>query len=216
MTRHLDSYILLKSIWGVPPACGPLLQLATAQEGQGNSPYWLQQNIWIKVTCHPVYRFSSVLYVNYNIFMVRPWVSALYEYLVAKWRLALKHDTDTSFYWTHNRTDACSGVIMKLEVFSSLLAIKCISVEGQFRREGKEEWAKFTALPLSNKGGTSRRGWWRRGVGWVGQHTGLFNDLQVGYVLTDGNQLHSICRSRKCMFDPYWLTSKCHIKIFSR
>ena len=29
---------LLQSIWGVPPASGPLLQLATAQAGQGNSP----------------------------------------------------------------------------------------------------------------------------------------------------------------------------------
>ena len=33
----LESYILLQSIWGVPPACGPLLQLATAHAGQGNS-----------------------------------------------------------------------------------------------------------------------------------------------------------------------------------
>ena len=38
----------------VPPACGPLLQLATAQAGQGNSPNGLQQNIGIKVTGHPV------------------------------------------------------------------------------------------------------------------------------------------------------------------
>ena len=39
VTRHLDSYILLQSlVWIVPPACGPLLQLATAQAGQGNSP----------------------------------------------------------------------------------------------------------------------------------------------------------------------------------
>ena len=37
VTRHLDSYILLQSIWGVRPACGPLLQLAAAQAGQGNS-----------------------------------------------------------------------------------------------------------------------------------------------------------------------------------
>ena len=37
-TLHLDSYILFQSIWGVPPAFGPLLQLATAQSGQGNSP----------------------------------------------------------------------------------------------------------------------------------------------------------------------------------
>ena len=34
VTRHLDSYILLQSIWGVPPVCGPLLQLAS----QGNFP----------------------------------------------------------------------------------------------------------------------------------------------------------------------------------
>ena len=34
VTRHLDSYILLQSIWRVPPACGPLLQLATAQACQ--------------------------------------------------------------------------------------------------------------------------------------------------------------------------------------
>ena len=35
VTRHVESYILLRSIWGVPPVCGPLLQLATAQAGQG-------------------------------------------------------------------------------------------------------------------------------------------------------------------------------------
>ena len=29
---------LLQSIWGVPPASGPLPQLATAHTGQGNSP----------------------------------------------------------------------------------------------------------------------------------------------------------------------------------
>ena len=38
VTRQVDSYILLQSIWGVPPAGGPLLQLATAQAGQVNSP----------------------------------------------------------------------------------------------------------------------------------------------------------------------------------
>ena len=38
VTRQLESYILLQSIWGVSPACWPLLQLATAQAGQGNSP----------------------------------------------------------------------------------------------------------------------------------------------------------------------------------
>ena len=37
VTSQLESYILLQSIWGVPPACGPLLQLATAHAGQGNS-----------------------------------------------------------------------------------------------------------------------------------------------------------------------------------
>ena len=55
VTRHLDSYIILKSFWGVPQACGPLLQLATAQAGQGNCPYWLQHNIGIKVMGHPVH-----------------------------------------------------------------------------------------------------------------------------------------------------------------
>ena len=34
VSRHLDSFIMLQSIWGVPSACGPLLQLATAQAGQ--------------------------------------------------------------------------------------------------------------------------------------------------------------------------------------
>ena len=38
VTRQVESYILLQLIWGVPPACGPLLQLATAQAGRGNSP----------------------------------------------------------------------------------------------------------------------------------------------------------------------------------
>ena len=33
--QHLESYIQLQSIWGVSPACGPLLQLATGQAGQG-------------------------------------------------------------------------------------------------------------------------------------------------------------------------------------
>ena len=37
VTRQVEAYILLTSIWGVPPACGPLLQLATAHAGQGNS-----------------------------------------------------------------------------------------------------------------------------------------------------------------------------------
>ena len=37
VTHQVEPYILLRSIWGVPPACGPLLQLATAQAGQGNS-----------------------------------------------------------------------------------------------------------------------------------------------------------------------------------
>ena len=27
--------------WGVPPACGPLLQLATAHAGQGELPKWI-------------------------------------------------------------------------------------------------------------------------------------------------------------------------------
>ena len=38
ITRKVEAYISLTSIWGVPPACGPLLQLAIAQAGQGNSP----------------------------------------------------------------------------------------------------------------------------------------------------------------------------------
>ena len=38
VTRQVEAYILLTSIWGVLPACGPLLQLATAQASQGNSP----------------------------------------------------------------------------------------------------------------------------------------------------------------------------------
>ena len=38
VTRQLESYIMLQSIWGVPPACGPLLQLATAQAGRWNIP----------------------------------------------------------------------------------------------------------------------------------------------------------------------------------
>ena len=38
VTRQLESYILLQSIWGVLLACGPLLQLATAHAGKGNSP----------------------------------------------------------------------------------------------------------------------------------------------------------------------------------
>ena len=38
VTRQVEAYISLTSIRGVPPACGPLLQLATAQAGQGNSP----------------------------------------------------------------------------------------------------------------------------------------------------------------------------------
>ena len=54
VTRQLESYIRLQSIWGVPPACGPLLQLATAQAGQGNSQNWLQQTIGLKLTGHPV------------------------------------------------------------------------------------------------------------------------------------------------------------------
>ena len=58
--QHLESYILLQSIWGVPPACGPLLQLATAQASQGNSPNLLQQNIGIKVTGHPVLQNSTI------------------------------------------------------------------------------------------------------------------------------------------------------------
>ena len=41
---------------GSSPACGPLLQLATAQGGQGNSPNWLQQNLGLDVMCHPVLR----------------------------------------------------------------------------------------------------------------------------------------------------------------
>ena len=31
--------------WGVPPACGPLLQLATAQAGQGNSQNKTRRNL---------------------------------------------------------------------------------------------------------------------------------------------------------------------------
>ena len=38
VTHQVESYILLTSIWGFPLFCGPLLQLATAQPGQGNSP----------------------------------------------------------------------------------------------------------------------------------------------------------------------------------
>ena len=55
VTRQLESCIMLQSIWGVPLACGPLLQLATAQAGQGNSPNWLQHNIGLKLTGHPVH-----------------------------------------------------------------------------------------------------------------------------------------------------------------
>ena len=39
---------------GSSPACGPLLQLATAQADQGNSQNWLQQNLGPNVMCHPV------------------------------------------------------------------------------------------------------------------------------------------------------------------
>ena len=38
VTRQLESYILLKTIWGVTLASGALLQLAIAQGGQGNTP----------------------------------------------------------------------------------------------------------------------------------------------------------------------------------
>ena len=41
-------------LYFVHPACGPLLQLATAQAGQGNSPNWCQRNIGLNLTCHPV------------------------------------------------------------------------------------------------------------------------------------------------------------------
>ena len=54
VTRQVEVYMLLTSIWGVPPACGPLLQLATAQAGQGNSQNWCQWNIGLNLTCHPV------------------------------------------------------------------------------------------------------------------------------------------------------------------
>ena len=69
VTLHLDSYILLQWIRGVPPTCGPLLQLATAQAGQGNSPKWFQMNIGLKVTGHPVHttgiwpRLKGILYL---------------------------------------------------------------------------------------------------------------------------------------------------------
>ena len=34
-TLHLDSYILLESIWGVPPAFGPLLQQLLPKQARG-------------------------------------------------------------------------------------------------------------------------------------------------------------------------------------
>ena len=37
VTRQVESYILLNK-FGVPPACGPLLQLATAEERPGELP----------------------------------------------------------------------------------------------------------------------------------------------------------------------------------
>ena len=44
-------------------------------------------------------------------------------------------------------SDVCSGLIMKLEVFSAILAIKRISVVGDnFEERRAGEWAKFTAL----------------------------------------------------------------------
>ena len=36
VTRQLESYMMLPSILGVPSACGPLLQLASAQAARGN------------------------------------------------------------------------------------------------------------------------------------------------------------------------------------
>ena len=54
MTSQLESYILLQSIFGVPPACGPLLQLGSAQAGQVISPNRLQQNIGLMLTGQPV------------------------------------------------------------------------------------------------------------------------------------------------------------------
>ena len=63
MTRQVEAYILLTSIWGIPSACGPLLQLATAQAGQGNSSNWCQRNIGLNLTCHPVkFQVSQVSY----------------------------------------------------------------------------------------------------------------------------------------------------------
>ena len=53
---------------GSSPACGLLLQIATAQAGQGNSPNGLQHNIGIKVTGHPVLhsnvRFTLLLFIT--------------------------------------------------------------------------------------------------------------------------------------------------------
>ena len=96
VTRQLKSYILLQSIWGVPPACGPLLQLASAQIGQGNSPTWLQQNIGLKLKGHPVNQ-QSILGTNHKVtlalqvatdtksecdFPVVVWVPAYTEFIV--------------------------------------------------------------------------------------------------------------------------------------
>ena len=59
----LSPIICCNQFGGVPAACGPLLQLATAQVGQGNSPNWLQQNRGLKLTGHPVhvYQFSNYI-----------------------------------------------------------------------------------------------------------------------------------------------------------
>ena len=38
VTSKVEAYISMTSIWGVPSACGPLLQLAHAQAGQENFP----------------------------------------------------------------------------------------------------------------------------------------------------------------------------------
>ena len=50
----------MQSIWGVPQACGPLPQLATAQAGK-ELPKLIAQNIGLKVLRRPVLYMSWIL-----------------------------------------------------------------------------------------------------------------------------------------------------------
>ena len=63
----------MDKFYGVPQACGPLLQLATAQAGKGNSPNLLQQNIGLKVLRRPVHICNSgnVWRAHVNVRLIR-------------------------------------------------------------------------------------------------------------------------------------------------